>query len=401
MTIAPEADTSPPDVTSRRARLAERRRRRVRILAGVLVVVMVLAAAVFAVFAVKDEPQQATAVQSDPRIVSPSQTTIKGQAPASSTVRPLTHDAPLRLWVGGDSLAGSFGPALGDLAGATGVAKTTVDYKVSSGLWGEDFRDWPERATEQMTAHDPEAVVFMIGTNDTPAVNAVDSDNDGTPDWQVEYRNTINEMMTTFVGPNHRTVYWLGPPTLGTETMDDGAMALSDVMRQEAQKFAPDVVFVDTYKLFSVESGEYSRVILDEDGEEFTARIGDGVHLSAEGAEYLGRTLFALLDAQWNITEQADPSQPIGWSFVDGSGENIPGYSSPPRRYESSSNNNGNGSGWSPSPEPTYSPITEAPVPTTIFVAPTAPPATSPPATSPPATSPPATSPPGTTPPHT
>lgn len=400
MTIAPEADTSNPDVTSRRARLAERRRRRVRILFGVLVAVVVLGAAVFAVFAVKDEPKEATAVQSDPQF-NPSQTTIN-QPAATDTVRPLSHDAPLRLWVGGDSLAGSFGPVLGDLVGATGVAKTTVDYKVSSGLWGSDFRDWPRRATEQMAAHNPEAVVFIIGTNDTPAVNMVDNDADGTPDWQVEYRATLNEMMKTFVGANHRTVYWLGPPTLGTESMDEAAMALSDTMRQEAEKFAPDVVFVDTYKLFSVESGEYSRVILDENGEEFTARIGDGVHLSGEGAEFLGRTLFALLDARWRLTEQADATQPIGWSFADGSGENVPGYDSPPRsRYNSNSgSNNGNGDDWEPSPQPTYTPVTEAPVPTTIFVAPTAPPATTPPVTSPPATNPPATNPPATT-PHT
>lgn len=398
MTIAPEADTSIPDVNSRRARLAERRRRRVRILTGVLVAVVVVAAAVFAVFAVKDEPKQATAAQGDPQIINGTQTTIKNQAPASNAVRPLTTDNPLRLWVGGDSLAGAFGPALGDLVGATGVAKTTVDYKVSSGLWGSDFRDWPSRATEQMAASNPEVVVFMIGTNDTPAVNKVDNDNDGTPDWQVEYRAKINEMMTTFVGPNKRTVYWLGPPTLGTESMDDGARALSDIMRDEAAKFAPNVVFVDTYKLFSVESGEYSRVILDENGEEITARIGDGVHLSADGAAYLGRTLFALVDAQWKLTKQADTSKPIGWSFADGSGENVPGYDSPPRpRWRPSSNsNNGGGNGYTP--EPTYTPVTEAPVPTTIVVAPTAPPATTPQPTTPQPTTPQPTSPPPTTP---
>ncbi|HVJ97902.1 MAG TPA: DUF459 domain-containing protein, partial [Acidimicrobiia bacterium] len=328
-----------------------------------------------------DEPGPATAVGGGgAKMVNPSQTTIKNQPAATDTVRPLTHDAPLRLWVGGDSLAGSFGPALGDLVGATGVAKTTVDYKVSSGLWGSDFRDWPSRATEQMAAHNPEAVVFMIGANDTPAVNMVDNDADGTPDWQVEYRAKISEMMKTFVGPNHRTVYWIGPPTLGTDSMDEGALALSDIMRREAEKFAP-VVFVDAYQLFSVESGEYSRVILDENGEEFTARIADGVHLSADGAEFLGRTLFSLLDAQWKLTKQADAAQPIGWSFADGSGENIPGYSSPPRRYQSNSGSSNNGGGYTP--EPTYSPVTEAPVAATL------PPATSPPATSPPATSPP------------
>src|SRR5262245_30145140 len=48
--------------------------------------------------------------------------------------RALTHANPLRVWVGGDSLAGGFGPALGKIAGATGVVHTQVDYKVSSGI---------------------------------------------------------------------------------------------------------------------------------------------------------------------------------------------------------------------------------------------------------------------------
>ena len=50
------------------------------------------------------------------------------------TVRKLDHAHPLKVWIGGDSLAGSFGPALGDLLGATGIVQTQIDYKVSSGL---------------------------------------------------------------------------------------------------------------------------------------------------------------------------------------------------------------------------------------------------------------------------
>ena len=55
---------------------------------------------------------------------------------------------PLRLWIGGDSLAGALGPALGELAGATGVVDDHVDYKVSSGL-DHGVRDWPEHAAER------------------------------------------------------------------------------------------------------------------------------------------------------------------------------------------------------------------------------------------------------------
>ena len=378
MTITPEAETSTGDATSRRARLAERRRRRVRKLTGALAIVVLLAVAVVAFVAVRDEPKQATAVGSNPQIVAPGETTIPVQETPAQTIRAVSHAAPMRVWIGGDSLAGSFGPALGDLVGETGVAKTTVDYKVSSGLWAVDFRNWPQRAAEQMASADPETVVFMIGTNDTSAVNKVDANNDGVDDWEVDYRAKLDQMMKTFVGSNHRTVYWLGPPTLGTETQDDAAVRLGEVMREEAAKDSPDVVYVDTYKLFSVASGEYSRRILDENGEEFTARIGDGVHFSEQGGAYLARTLFKLIDTKWKLTQQADPDEPIGWTLAEGSGENVPGYSSTPRsRYRSGSssrNNSGNNSNNN------YTPATDPPA-TTPATVPQTTPATEPPLT--------------------
>src|SRR5207249_3470006 len=158
--------------------------------------------------------------------------------------RAISHDQPLKLWIGGDSLAGSFGPALGQTAGATGVVDATIDYKVSSGLEDQGIRDWYEHAQETMASDDPEAIVFIIGTNDAPIVNTYDGNGDGKPDWEAEYREKIDRMMKTFVGgKRHRTVFWLGPPTLGDSTLDRGTEKLGPVMREEAAKFAPDVVF--------------------------------------------------------------------------------------------------------------------------------------------------------------
>ena len=42
---------------------------------------------------------------------------------------PLTTTDPLRLWIGGDSLAGSLGPALGTLTAATGVVAPVFDSR--------------------------------------------------------------------------------------------------------------------------------------------------------------------------------------------------------------------------------------------------------------------------------
>ena len=132
--------------------------------------------------------------------------------------------------------------------------------------------------------------MFIIGTNDASIVSTYDSNHDGVPDWEVDYREKIDRMMATFVGGSrHRTVFWLGPPTLGDETLDKGAKAMGPVMREEAKKFAPDVIYVDTYKLFSTPGpdGGYSRSLPDAQGNDVQMRISDGVHFTVDGAQYL------------------------------------------------------------------------------------------------------------------
>jgi hypothetical protein len=387
-------DTSTPDSAdvqgeSRRQRLASRRRRNTRIVIAVVAVLAVGAAATMFAFAFStDSPANGSSPQTS--AIGPADALPQlGAVNKAALARALDHSHPLRLWVGGDSLAGAFGPALGDLVGATGVVKTLVDYRVSSGLWSNDIRNWSQRARAEMSSDNPEAVVFIVGANDVSAVNKVDSNNDGVPDWEAKYRAKVDEMMDTFVGTGstQRTVFWLGAPTLGTDNMDAGAVEINRVVSEEALKRGTNVVFVDTYRMFLGPDGSYSRVIVDDRGDTITARISDGVHFTPAGAQYLARAIFSLLDARWHLQRQADAADPIGWTLASGSGESVPGY-----RYRPQSRYNSSYDG------PASSTVVETTPPTTQAVATTVV-ATSPPTTASVATTPPTTwhSPPTTT----
>jgi len=238
--------------------------------------------------------------------------------------RPISHDAPLRLWIGGDSLAGWLGPSLGEVAGDTGVVATQIDYKVSSGIASDGVRDWPERALLQIQEHDPEAIVFMIGTNDASIVshrlNA-----DGVYEWEPTYRSKIAEMMDIFVGGDaHRTVFWVGSPTMRTDWRDAGVAELNRVMKEEADK-RDDVVFVDAYSLFAGADGQYVDSLLGSDGEYVRVRNSDGVHFTTDGGDRLADAVFALLDARWEILDQADTANPIEPEYSAGSGGYVSG----------------------------------------------------------------------------
>ena len=384
--------------------------------AAILVVALTLGAAgIVAAFAFTDDAP----ATSSPEVLTGRSVPAGAAADTTSTtaptlnIRPINHDAPLRLWIGGDSLSGTTGLALGRLASTTGVVATHVDYKVSSGL-NPGPRDWQDHAETAIAERDPEAVVFIIGTNDANAVNSQDGNDDGVPDWEVDYRKRVAAMMDLLVGgEKQRTVIWAGAPTMKDDERDKDVVEINRVMAEEAAKRAPNVVYVDTYALFSDENGEYSDRIdvpvvadpLDAAGDTGTdstenesvrVRIGDGVHFTEAGAQYLARNVFALLDLRYGIGAQADPTRPINGTLEEGGeiggstgrddddgSSNNRGTTPTTRRR---SGNNGNQGGTPTTSAPSDSgddapPATDAP-------APTQPPATQPPATQPPTTQP-------------
>jgi hypothetical protein len=358
------AEPAPPagDTPDRRDRRRDRKRRQLRRVLGIVGAALVVAAvALLAVDVVRlgDAPSLAGTVHASGNgDESPAATTTTG----ARNCRPLSSTEPLRLWIGGDSLAGSLGPSLGKLAGATGVVQPYFDSRVSSGLSEPGFFDWPDHATTEMARLDPEVVVFIIGTNDWTAVSG---------DWKAKYSDTVDSMMKTLIGPG-RTVYWLGAPTLKDEEMD-AAVAEVNAVAQDVAKRHSKVHYVDTYKLFSDADGKFAYDLPDDVGTVITMRGGDGVHFTMDGGDYLARQVYKLVDAQCAITEQKVDGASKQAIETEGSTQVAPGVTS-------GSNSSGS-SGYSGGG--------------TIQ---TTPPATAPPATSPPVeTAPPVTDPPATT----
>jgi hypothetical protein len=354
-------DEQTPEDQSRRARLATRRHRWRVITIASLVVLLVAGAGTAAALHARNADSAPNTGNGAPAKRA-GDLTLPSLVATKKPPRRLTHDNPLKLWIGGDSLAGSFGPALGQTAGATGVVKATIDYKVSSGLEDQGIRDWYQHAQETMASEDPDAVVFIIGTNDAPIVNTYDGNGDGVPDWEKDYREKIDRMMATFVGgERHRTVFWLGPPTLGDSTLDRGTEKLGPVMEEEARKFAPDVVYIDTYKLFEGPDGGYARSVPDTTGQVEQMRISDGVHFTVDGAQYLSDAVWKLLDKRWKITKQAVPSQPIEYTIAEGSNYYVPGIG-----HYRPSVNSGGGSSSDTTPASEPSDTTPATTPATV-----------------------------------
>jgi hypothetical protein len=375
----------PPDAhVTRRDRRAHRNRRRWRRVATIVAAVALLVGFGLVVTETvriggDERPSLAGTVAVPGVSRSPSSSTST-TIPGRKCRAPLTEADPLRLWIGGDSLAGSLGPALGTIAGGTGVVQPQFDSRVSSGLANRGFFDWPDHATKEMARLNPEVAVFIIGANDFNTPMNESEGADGEPAWKAEYTGLVEEMLSS-LDPGVRTVVWIGSPAFEDDRRDAAIKQLDDLARDVVAKHE-NVAFVDAYTLFTDADGEYAASLPpldDPDAEAVPVRAGDGVHLTTQGADRLARVVYGILDAQCGTTAQALDGVVKGTIQTEGSTLVVGGTS--------------RGGTVQTSPPATSPPATSPP--------PTAPPTTGPPVTSPPTTAPPTTAPPTTAPPPT
>jgi hypothetical protein len=213
---------------------------------------------------------------------------------------PLDPADPLRLWIGGDSLAGSLGPSLGDLAGKTGVVQPVFDARVSSGLLSPGFLDWRKQGREDLLRYDPEVAVFIIGANDAKNI-ARGADRD--PKWRAQYTALVEEMLNALRG-NGRAVYWVGAPVMADAAYSQRVQGVNDVFREVAAGH-PDVTYVDAYSLFSGPNGSFASTLPVPGGGTVRVRGADGIHFTPEGGDLLAHTVFDQLDQACRVTQQA------------------------------------------------------------------------------------------------
>jgi hypothetical protein len=253
-----------------------------------LVLVVLLAVALAALVAVIDSSTPGT-----------STTPSAPKAPATATIAPSPApgaSAPLRLWVGGDSLAAGPSWAVFVDATATGAIKPLAEYQVGTGLVRNEFWDWPKHMEAVVRARDPQISVFMVGANDDQGIDV-----NGTavsppdPAWADEYRRRVDALMATMTAGG-RHLIWIGMPPMGDAEYSQSMGLLDEIFRAEATKHRR-VTYVDAWTMFSAPGapGTYAQYIPNEQGEPTNMRLDDGIHLNVEGSQYLARAVMAEL----------------------------------------------------------------------------------------------------------
>lgn len=299
----PSEDASVPS-GSRRAQRARRRRTWQRGLLIGLAGALLVSGAAFAVSGpLRDDDGGAVSRAATPG--GPSTTAAAAPAEPDRPCRtPLNPSDPLRLWIGGDSLAGSLGPSLGDLTGNSGVVQPVFDARDGSGLLSPEFLNWQKQGREDMLVYNPEVAVFILGANDAKTLQ---EGAERDPAWRSRYAELVEEMLTV-LGGNGRTVFWVGAPVMADSAYSERVQRVNEVFREVAATH-PKATYVDAYSVFSAPDGTFARSLPLPSGNVVRVRGADGIHFTPAGGDLLAKTVFDQLDPVCRIMEQAVPGE--------------------------------------------------------------------------------------------
>jgi hypothetical protein len=217
---------------------------------------------------------------------------------AVPVLRSPTAEAPLRVYLAGDSIIHDGGLAFIDQMAGDPLIDPHLHYENATGLARPDFYDWPKTLRDDAATYDPEVVVLMFGGNDAQGIVGPDGavfQDLSEPGWQAEYARRVGFVMDELRAPD-RVLLWMGLPPMRSTTFDPKARIMSSIFREQAST-RPWVRYIDLTKEFGDSQGRYVQTKPGDDGAPVDLRKSDGIHFNVNGADRFARYLRDEIDA--------------------------------------------------------------------------------------------------------
>jgi len=208
-------------------------------------------------------------------------TTVQVAGEQIESIRTPTAKDPLRVYIAGDSLTGSYALDLSNNFGETGVIKPYYDYRPSSGLVNSDFFDWFKQSEKVVSQINPELVIFMIGTNDASIVSTHKNN------FKEKYTELLEKLVSNY-DLDETKFYFILSPAMKETKLNNNLIEINKVISDFAKE--NELKTISTRNLLS-SNGTYSSSIKVE-GKSISVRASDGVHISNEGGTLLSDHIF-------------------------------------------------------------------------------------------------------------
>jgi len=289
------------DGRAARRRRRQKARRRRSLIIGLIVIAVAAASLAGVVMLAGRSPAggaddaaspvaQATLASPAPSSPAPIPSPTPSPTPTKPPLDKPTRKHPLRVYFGGDSLAGAPGILFARRGAESRLMKVRTDYQVSSRLTYTVPVDWPAHLQAQLDAGHADVGVFMIGANDTgmPMVAEGVSTMYPKKTWLAEYQRRVRKIVTIMLRNGVQRVYWVGLPVMPSTTESAKARRLNELF-EDAAAHSPDLVYVDAYDLLATKKGGFIAAL----------RSGDGIHFTDEGAWRIADAVWAAMKRDW------------------------------------------------------------------------------------------------------
>jgi len=220
-------------------------------------------------------------------------TTVPPQEDLPPQLRTPTPAAPLRVYIGGDSIVRDAGESFLRLAADDPLLDTTLHYEIATGLTRPDYYDWPAALVADAAAQDPEVMFLMFGGNDAQGIVAPDGTVHSTvdsPGWRAEYGRRV-ELVMDSLRDEDRLILWVGMPPVRSSGFQGRVDVLNEIYEAAAEE-RPWVRFVDLSTVLGDEQGRY---VERKPGVDGALRQSDGIHLARPGADHQARHMLDVL----------------------------------------------------------------------------------------------------------
>ncbi|HMF06382.1 MAG TPA: SGNH family hydrolase [Methylocella sp.] len=186
----------------------------------------------------------------------------------------------------GDSLAQMLAQGLTEAFDNRPEVAILRKAKEDSGLVRDDFYDWTKAAADLLASGEKiDFAVMLVGSNDRQVLHDANGTYEPrTPEWQTAYAQRIEAIATQF-RDKKIPLLWVGLPIMKNENLSVDAMAFNEFYRAYAEKAGAS--YLDIWEDFADESGQYTAVGPDINGQIVRLRSADGIHFTKAGARKL------------------------------------------------------------------------------------------------------------------
>jgi uncharacterized protein len=222
-----------------------------------------------------------------------------GHGPKPVTKPRFTTAKPLRIWVGGDSLAQVPGEGLERISRVP-LDVLPVESRLSTGLARPDLYNWYTRFRQVISTLHVRVAVLSFGADDAhdyfagvPAGRHVGPL--GSPSWSAEYRRRVDGVTREFDAAGIYVV-WLGLPIPDGPGFKKSFPIVNAVLEQVVRAHPQGAAYVDTWHLLDDAHGRYT-AYLRVHGQLTLMRLPDGVHYTAAAGDLIAQTVLTKLRA--------------------------------------------------------------------------------------------------------